>query len=196
MSTRRRPALSMNTRSRQQRIRSAPPQIGQSFVLFVLTKRKTALFHKAVIICHHHRAPSQGGIIPLYVDARNFGTLTSAVPGHRAPAVAGQRAPAETSVEKNARTAQNQEKCKKKEDALTARYQSAKKQLEAVNYEKQSRLAKRDSIRQFILELGSGGGSLAEFDEPLWYATVDTVTVGEKTAVFTFKDGTVIETNL
>jgi hypothetical protein len=37
---------------------------------------------------------------------------------------------------------------------------------------------------------------LTEFDERLWYATVDSVTVNETTAAFTFKDGTVIETEI
>ena len=89
----------MSTRARRPRIFSAPPHIGQSFVLFACTKRKTALFHKAVIICHYHRAPSPGDMIPHHVTARNFRAAASDA-GHPPPAVAGHFGPAETIKQK------------------------------------------------------------------------------------------------
>jgi len=89
MSTRRSPSLSKNARGRRPRISSAPPQTGQTLVLLAITKRKTALFHKAVIICRHHRAPSPAHIILQHLAARNFGTPPSAVQGHPGSAVSG-----------------------------------------------------------------------------------------------------------
>jgi len=68
--------------------------------------------------------------------------------------------------------------------------------LDGINDEKQDRIAKRVSMEQFVADLTACDAPLESFDEPLWYATVDTVTVSGTTAAFTFKDGTVIETNL
>jgi len=51
-------------------------------------------------------------------------------------------------------------------------------------------------MTRFIAELEERGAPLEEFDERLWYASVDTVTVGGGVATFTFKDGTVIEVKI
>jgi hypothetical protein len=99
-------------------------------------------------------------------------------------------------IEENAHTAQDQDEYHRRHEGLVARYETAKNQLDDVNDEKQNRNAKREAITRFIAELGVCGGALAEFDERLWYATVDSVTVSETTAAFTFKDGTVIETEI
>jgi hypothetical protein len=69
----------------------------------------------------------------------------------------------------------------------------ANNQLAATKEKKQSRNAKREAMTRFIADLDECGGAIAEFDEPLWYATVDSVTVGENTASFAFKDSAVIE---
>ena len=100
------------------------------------------------------------------------------------------------SAEENTWIAQNQEEYNKKHDALVARFEALKKQLDGVNDEIQARKTKRDNIKQFIADLQNAAGPLKDFDEPLWYATVDTVTIGETTAAFAFKNGMVIETDM
>ena len=50
--------------------------------------------------------------------------------------------------------------------------------------------AKRESIGVFIREIEQRDKLMDEFDEGLWIATVDTVTVySEHDITFTFKDG-------
>ena len=52
------------------------------------------------------------------------------------------------------------------------------------------RTAKRVKIQMFIEEIGRCDGLVADFDEELWYSTVDSVTVYEdKKMTFTFRDG-------
>ena len=100
------------------------------------------------------------------------------------------------SVEENARTTQDQKKYAKRHEGLVKRYETASGQLDGINDEKQERVTKRASIKQFVTELYGCDSPLEGFDEALWYATVDTVTVSGTTAAFTFKDGTVIETEI
>lgn len=61
-----------------------------------------------------------------------------------------------------------------------------------VDAEKQTRSARREAITRFIADIEKLGGPLAGFDEALWYATVDSVTVYDGVAAFAFKDGTVV----
>lgn len=54
--------------------------------------------------------------------------------------------------------------------------------------------AERTKISLFLKELASREGLVAEFDEELWYATVNHVAVYEdKRMVFTFRDHTQVE---
>ena len=69
-------------------------------------------------------------------------------------------------------------------------------QIERVNAEKQARSVKRESMTRFIATLDNQSGSLTEFNEELWYATVDMVTVSEKSAAFAFRHGTVVEVDV
>lgn len=53
------------------------------------------------------------------------------------------------------------------------------------------RNAKKVKIQMFMERMGQYDGLVTEFDEELWYSTVDMVTVFEdKRMVFTFRDGT------
>jgi len=99
-------------------------------------------------------------------------------------------------VDENAHIAQDQDEYNQRREGLVARYETTKGQLDGVNDEKQARIAKRESMKQFIADLNGCSRLLKEFDEPLWYVTVETVTVSQATVAFTFKDGTVIEVNL
>ena len=56
------------------------------------------------------------------------------------------------------------------------------------------RTAKRANIMRFLKMLVKQGDLITEFDEELWYATVDTMTVRlECEAIVTFKNGTEIK---
>ena len=53
------------------------------------------------------------------------------------------------------------------------------------------RNAKKVKIRMFMERMGQYAELVTEFDEELWYSTVDTVTVfDDKRMTFTFRDGT------
>jgi len=97
-------------------------------------------------------------------------------------------------VEENAHSAMDQSEYQERYNELVDRYETAKRRLDAIADEKQARAAKRESISRFLTDLKRLDGLLAEFDEELWYATVDTMTVRlEREAIVTFKNGTEIK---
>ena len=97
-------------------------------------------------------------------------------------------------VEENAHSAMDQSEYQERYNELVDRYETAKRRLDAIADEKQARAAKRESISRFLTDLKRLDGLLAEFDEELWYATVDTMTVRlECEAIVTFKNGTEIK---
>jgi len=96
-------------------------------------------------------------------------------------------------VEENARTTQNQKTYNKKYGELVTRYEAASAKLNSINNEKMLRSAKGEKMRRFFSDLADVDGTIAEYDENLWFATVEQVTVSETTAAFTFRDSTVIE---
>ena len=90
------------------------------------------------------------------------------------------------------RTVQNQDEYNAHYNALVERYKKLKKK--SLSLQKEKRLVKRDLIGGFILELSKCKELLTEFDEKMWVAAVDKVTVFEDgRLVFAFKDGTEIE---
>jgi hypothetical protein len=79
-------------------------------------------------------------------------------------------------------------------NGLVARYEATKKRLDAIADEKQARVAKRENISRFLDDLRRRDGIIDGFDEELWYATVESVTVGfTGSLTFTFKNSTEIE---
>jgi hypothetical protein len=96
-------------------------------------------------------------------------------------------------ITENASTAQDQNKYTKKYNGLLARYEAAQAKLDGVNNERMMRSAKREKMRQFFADLAECHATITEFDENLWYAMIESVTVSESTAVFTFKSGATIE---
>lgn len=69
------------------------------------------------------------------------------------------------------------------------RYQGLDARLRDIGNAIQERQAKRTRITLFLEQL-EGSGVIREYDEELWYATVDMVEVhAGKTMVFTFRDG-------
>ena len=100
------------------------------------------------------------------------------------------------SAEENTHTAQNQKEQQQHHGELIAQYKAVEIQLDSINDEKQARIDKIGKIKQFIADISNCDGFLTEFDEGLWHATVETVTVNKEIALFNFKDGTTIEVNI
>lgn len=97
-------------------------------------------------------------------------------------------------VRENARVALDQEEYQARYDSLADRFEKAKARLETVSMEITEKQARREMTEQFLAELAKQEGVVMEFDEDLWYALVDFVTVFNKEDVrFTFKDGTEIK---
>ncbi len=93
-------------------------------------------------------------------------------------------------VEENAHSALDQGEYQQHYTSLVERYEAAKKGLDEIDNKRLERNAKRESIGAFIRMLEKSDTLLTEFDEELWNATVDAVTVHpEHEIVFTFKDG-------
>ena len=97
-------------------------------------------------------------------------------------------------IMENSRTIQNQDEYNAHYNALVERYEKLQKKSFSLQKQKEERLAKRDLIGGFILELSKCKELLIGFDEKLWVAAVDKVTVFQNGGlVFTFKDGTEIK---
>lgn len=80
---------------------------------------------------------------------------------------------------------------------LTRQYESKKAEYDALLAEKESREALSIAFSGILFQLTELTEIPAEFNEPLWHTLVDRVTVyNDERIVFTFKDGTEIETML
>ncbi len=93
-------------------------------------------------------------------------------------------------VQENAHTAQDQEEYVHKYTALVGRYQEIKDRLGKLTDKRQERIVRRGQMKSMLHDLEQRETLLDEFDEDLWYATIETVTVkisGE--LVFRFRDG-------
>ena len=92
-------------------------------------------------------------------------------------------------VRQNARTAQDQAKYDEKYGALTERYQQATDRLKEIDGQLLERRAQTDRLNAYMDAL-QVKTLLTEFDEGLWNATVETLTVkNDGTLVFHWKDG-------
>lgn len=97
-------------------------------------------------------------------------------------------------IMENSQTAQNQDEYNAHYNALVERYEKLQKKSLSLQKQKEARLAKRDLIGGFILELFKCKELLTEFDEQLWIAAVDKVTVFQDgRLLFVFKDETEIK---
>ena len=90
---------------------------------------------------------------------------------------AGIYAQLEALVADNAQRAQDQAAYQQRYNELERRYNVVNQRKEAVAAERQGRVAKRESMRQFLETVRQREALLTGFDEALWRATVDTVTV-------------------
>ncbi len=81
-------------------------------------------------------------------------------------------------IAENARVAQDQGEYQKRYNGLVERYEKAKARFDEVTETIAQRSAKGERLAGFIRTLEAQGKPVAEFDERLWGATVDYVTVG------------------
>ena len=96
-------------------------------------------------------------------------------------------------INENARIAQSQTEYQKRYDALHERYDAAKTKLDKLTQTRQEQASKREIIQRFLADLNQQDGLLDEFDEELWYATVESITVQVNgTTAVNFKDGSTI----
>lgn len=96
-------------------------------------------------------------------------------------------------IEHNARTVQDQEDYERIYSKLAAELTSLGQQVSAIDDEILERVARKEKIRRFLDELRETGDIVTEFDENLWNATVESLTVhSTKDVTVTFRDGTEI----
>ena len=94
-------------------------------------------------------------------------------------------------IAENARVAQDQGEYQKRYNGLVERYEKAKTRFDEVTEAIAQRSAKGERLAGFIRTLEAQEGPVAEFDEPLWGAMVDCVTVGvDGGMTVVFRDGT------
>ena len=97
-------------------------------------------------------------------------------------------------IQENAQSAQSQEEYAERYNGFVARYETAKAQVDALQRQKEARLAQADAIGGFMFALSEQGCELTEFDEPLWIAMVQKATAyHDGRLVFTFQNGVEIE---
>ncbi len=100
-------------------------------------------------------------------------------------------------MEDNTRQVQDQGEYASRFDEMGEAYKAAEKQVVDIKAEILEQTARKEKIRRFLEELREAGDIVTEFDEVLWNATVDTVTVqADQTLLFTFRDGTEISVKL
>lgn len=94
-------------------------------------------------------------------------------------------------IAENARIAQDQEEYQKRYNGLVERYEKAKARFDEVTEAIAQRSAKGERLAGFIRTLEAQREPVAEFDERLWGAMVDYVTVGvDGSMTVVFRDGT------
>lgn len=97
-------------------------------------------------------------------------------------------------VDENAREALDQEEYRRRYSDLVKRYEKIRVRLDEISNQVALRRAKREKIAEFIKTLQHNDVLLTEFDEELWNATVENLTVNNTNELtFTFKDETRVQ---
>ena len=100
-------------------------------------------------------------------------------------------------VEENAHTKLDQAEYNQRYNFLAERYQAAQAIIAETGIKLADRVAKQEKITRFLDDLKQRGGLLDEFDEKLWLATVESVTVhSESEITMTFKDGSEVHVDI
>ena len=96
-------------------------------------------------------------------------------------------------IAENARIAQDQGEYQKRYNGLVERYEAARSRFDDVTEAIAERSVKSERLARFIKTLEAQTEPVAEFDERLWGAMVDYVTVGADGGMtVVFRDGTEI----
>lgn len=96
-------------------------------------------------------------------------------------------------VEENKREMRDQEEYNRRYCKMAEEFKESGTQLNQIKDEILEQSARKEKIRRFLDELRQMNDLVTEFDENLWHATVELVTVHlDKTLSFTFRDGTEI----
>lgn len=96
-------------------------------------------------------------------------------------------------IYENARTAVNQSEWTERNSAYLDRHRRATERVDELEAAKRERLGKSKILESFIKDIGSRPLAITEFDDKLWLAVIDRVTVGRDGAmVFKFKNDTEI----
>lgn len=98
-------------------------------------------------------------------------------------------------IEENASNVQDQEEYQQRRAVLVERYTEADSRLKALQAERSRRIDMRKSIEWFMDSFTQQNGLLAEFDDSLFFAVTDVMTVySDGRVVVRFRDGVQIET--
>lgn len=93
-------------------------------------------------------------------------------------------------ISENAQVAQDQSEYERKYLAYSERFQIASRRLAEIEALRLERTAKKTKIRLFMENLNQHSELVKDFDEELWYSTVDSISVYEnKKMTFIFRDG-------
>ena len=93
-------------------------------------------------------------------------------------------------IEENTIKVQNQSEYMERYERHTRRYEKMKQRYEAIEAERQRRKEQNDRIIAFAATLAEQKEIPIEFDDDLWLAVIDHVTVNaNETVIFTFKSG-------
>lgn len=97
-------------------------------------------------------------------------------------------------ISENAKTAMDQEEYNRRYDAYSEQFGAARRRMAEIEDIRQERNAKRTRIQLFMERLKVQSDIVEQFDEELWYSTIDYMTVYEDgRLVFTFRDGRKVE---
>ena len=100
-------------------------------------------------------------------------------------------------VEENARAALDQADYDARRDALLARYAAATARQAEIEAERSNRRRKQANIAHFLQILKKQENLVTEFEEELWYITVDKVLVhADKRLSYIFRDGAAVDVPL
>jgi hypothetical protein len=103
----------------------------------------------------------------------------------------------EAAIYENSRRALNQDEYNERFEKINTRYDELKARLSELAVQRQSILARRERIGLFLTELQNCDALLESFDEAIFVATVDEITVnGLSDVCVKFRDGTKISVDM
>lgn len=103
----------------------------------------------------------------------------------------------ESIIKDNAHRAQNQDSYREKYEQLAVRYEELKSRLTEVETEKQRRILRKEKILRFLDDLRAQDGLMQSFDEPIFRAMTERITVYSKRDIsVTFRDGNEVHVDL